>query len=176
MKKNFAKYVKERNDLDLAVAILETGVDVNAWVQHVTDVVRSYELTEAQLYNELMGGLGAMAGAGMRGIGNSFRNVGSGIASGVGGAARGMGNAMGQAGQWAGKQVAPVMQGAKTAYAQGEIASVLKKVQGLRGVLIGAKVADPRQIDSFLNAVTKYLQDWSQKMNPQVQQQLNFGT
>jgi hypothetical protein len=172
MKKNsFCNYVKYRTDIELAAALIESGVDIDAWMQNITDVIKNYKITESQFFNEVVPGLAGVAGAGLRGVGNSFANVGSGIVSGIRGAA----NAVGNAGQWAAKQAVPVMQGAKTAYAQAEISDVVKRLQGLRNILVNSQMAPPEKVDQWLQKITVTLQKASQKMNPQTQQQFNFG-
>ncbi len=81
----------------------------------------------------------------------------------------------GQVGNYAMQQAKPMIQGAKTAYTQGEIDGVIKKVQGLRNTLVNAKVGQPTDIDNFLKDVTGRLQGYSQQMNPMKQQQFNFA-
>jgi Zn-dependent alcohol dehydrogenase len=161
--RKFNEFMSERNDLELATALVESGVDVNAWARQVIDVASQYELTEQDLYNEILGaalrgGLGALGGAAAQGMGNAMgaaaRGVGN-MANAALNKAKAVGQGMANAANTAGQNIKGTFnQGAN----QGMLQAANKNIMQLRNQLLKMNVAPQNVIDSHLNSLTKQIQ------------------
>jgi hypothetical protein len=156
MARNFGKYVQRRNRLELATALVENGVDVPAWVQHVKDLVSNYDLTEAQLLSEL-GGFGGMMRTGMAGLGG-IAGAGAGAVGGaIGRGAQAVKGAIGKgarAVQAAGQNVANNWQ----QQAQGsQIKQAIAHIDELEQFLVKSQITTPEVISPYLNKLKQVL-------------------
>ena len=153
----FQNYVEQRQRYDLIMALVENGVDVDAFVQRVKDVASAVPLTEAELYNEILGALRA----GLAGVGGVGRAALSGAAN-LGGQALGAAsNVASKYGNMALQKGAEMGRGVADTYQQQAQASRIKqateKIADLERFLTSMKMGDPRMISMHLNSLKDQL-------------------
>lgn len=127
--KSFNEYREERFNQELVETIHQAGINTDDIIDYILTICENKDLSEEQLFNELIGGLSNLAGAGLgavgRGIGNVANQAWQGakqVGSAVGGAVQQGANAVGGAMQQAG-------QGIANTYMQGENQRGLQKLQ-----------------------------------------------
>jgi len=179
MQSSFKDYAEQRNRIDLAIALLENDINIDAWVQYIKDLASNYELTETQLYNELLGGLaagaaglGGVTGAAARGVGRGLGAVGSAVGRGLGAVGSAVGRRLGAAGSAVGRGLGAAAQTGANAWQQGvqreRVRQAVDKINGLERFLTKLGVADARTIGTHLGNLRTQLMAMGQgfRMDP----------
>lgn len=173
--RTFSEFVETRTLHDFATQLVENDVDVDEFCNYVKNVATTFELSEAQLYNELRAGLGNLlrqglgaAGNAARGVGSAIGNAASRVGNAVGNAAQAGMNAARNAGTAVGNAAQAGMTNVRNSYMQGEnqqkIQVAMQKIQDLQKFLVSLGIASPDRVQAAFQKLVQQLQGASQNI------------